>query len=88
MTEETNQTQSDKAQNMKLQAAKALQNHFSLNPDSVMVVSVSGGKAQVDVTEFTSTSEMLFAAKLLNKYVDQTFENVLLQTRVEKEKTQ
>ena len=72
----------------RLAAARVLQQHFSNQPDGVIVVSISQGKIACDVTEFGSVGDLLFAARLVKKYVDQSFEDsiVAAQKSVELEK--
>jgi hypothetical protein len=64
----------------RLLAAQAIQRHFSLHPMSVIIVSMTAdGKVQADITEHGSIGTMLFAQRLLNKYVDESFEKSLIQ---------
>lgn len=60
------------------EAAKILQKHFSLSPDGIIVFSIVDGKIQGDVTPFGSTGALLFAERLIKKYVNESFENSLI----------
>lgn len=76
--ENTNKILLDKR---KLAAARALQEHFSLQPEGVIIISISNGTLKANVTEFSSVGEMLFAKKLADKFVDEAFENALVSSK-------
>lgn len=65
-------------QQRKMFAARAIQNHFKRHPDSVIIASIAGGSVICDVTEFESGGDMLFCAKMIEKYVTEGFENALI----------
>lgn len=65
----------------RLSAGQAIQRHFSSHPEAVIIASVSDGKVNADVTEFSQIGEMIFAKRLLDKFVDEAFENALVAQR-------
>lgn len=59
-------------------AGRAIQRHFSSHPDGVIIASIAQGKIHVDVTPFENTGELLFAQKLIDKFIDESFQRTIM----------
>jgi hypothetical protein len=85
MTEENNKeptpsVDEEKAERQRF-AAQALMNHFNGHPDCVIVCSMSNGVINANVTPSATVGDILFMGKILQKYVDEAFEQVILKGR-------
>lgn len=86
MNEKTKQVSNSEEQTIlarrRLLAAQAIQKHFSQQPMSVIILSMTAeGRVQCDVTEHPSLGTLLFNQKLIDKYVNESFEKSLIQSQ-------
>lgn len=63
------------------QAAAIIQKHFGSHPEGVMIVSMTGGRIQCDVSPFPDMGSMCFAKEILIRQFANAFDGSLAQNR-------
>jgi hypothetical protein len=75
----------DKLFELRNAAGLAIQRHFNLHPEGVMIASVKDGRIMVDCTNFGDIGLLCFTKQLLDKSFSQSLESFILGAKTEAE---
>ena len=64
----------EKLAQMKIYTKEIISKHTDAGPESALICTVSDGQVRANVTHFLSTGDLLFAQKILNRFIDESIE--------------